>query len=82
MVALVELFKYLGSLLVGDTGSVVGYFSDDTLLASVELYADMSVFIGELDGVIYDILPYLRHKLLIADIGDLFKVDIKLDILS
>ena len=82
MVALIEFFKYLGAFFIGDTRSVVGDLDNDALLTAVELDADVAVFSRELDGVVDDILPYLRHKLLIADIGDLLKVDVKVDVLS
>ena len=41
----------------------------------------MTVITRELYGVIDYVLPYLRHKLLISDIGYLLEVDVKFDIL-
>lgn len=76
---LIELIKYLRLYVRGYRRTVVPYLRRNILLVAEKLHAYLSALRGELDSVVDDILPYLRHKLLTAHIHDILKVDIKVD---
>ncbi len=82
-VALIELIKYLRAFTSGAIDGPLSHISAEIFFSlRKKLHAYLSALRGELDSVVDDILPYLRHKFLTAHIHDILKVDIKVDFFS